>query len=56
VLPDGSKLPFSFDFVITDAYASVPRRSPLATKLHMVQREPGIAAKLVVFDLTRLPN
>ncbi len=57
-LPDGSKVPFNFDFVVTEAERG--RGGALevltATKLHMVQREAGIAAKLVVFDLTRLPD
>lgn len=53
-LPDGSRVPFHFDFVITQADRQGSRL--LARSLHMVQREPGIAAKLVVFDLTRLPN
>jgi|GEM_PF-5234090 len=53
-LPDGSKIPFHFDFVITRADRR--GRGLLADSLHLVQREPGIAAKLVVFDLTRLPN
>ena len=53
-LPDGSRVPFSFDFVVTDADRH--GNSLLARRLHMVQREPGVAARLVVFDLTRLPN
>ena len=55
-LPDGSKVPFGFDFVITEAEQRAPKRAVLGTKLHMIQREAGIAAKLVVFDLMRLPD
>ena len=55
-LPDGSQVPFSFDFVITEAERGGPGGSLEGAKLHMVQREPGIAAKLVVFDLSRLPD
>lgn len=55
-LPDGQIVPFTFDFVITEARQrgrSVPH---IALAIHMVQREPGIAASLVLFDLTRLPD
>ena len=55
-LPDGSKIPFHFDFVITKAKRLGSHFSPVGTRLHMVQREPGIAAKLVTFDLYRLPE
>lgn len=55
-LPDGSIVPFTFDFVITEARRRPGGRSHLGLALHMVQREPGIAAKLVTFDLTRLPS
>ena len=55
-LPDGSRIPFNFDFVITEAQVAGGRGQLLGTKVHMIQREPGIAAKLVVFDLTRLPD
>jgi hypothetical protein len=54
-LPDGSITPFTFDFVITEARPS-PGRPHLGLALHMVQREAGIAAKLVTFDLTLLPS
>ena len=53
-LPDGSIVPFTFDFVITDARRG--GRSYVALSLHMVQRESGIAAQLVTFVLTRLPE
>jgi len=55
-LPDGSKIPFDFDFVITSARRGGPRGALLAEAIHMVQREPGIAAKLVIFQLTRLSD
>ena len=59
-LPDGSSVTFSFDFVIRQAADTVPRRpllwreSLLATEVFLMQREPGIAAQLVTFELTRL--
>lgn len=55
-LPDGSRVRFTFDFVITEAERGGSGRSHLGVRLHMVQREPGIAATLVVFDLSRLPR
>ena len=61
-LPNGSTTTFSFDFVITHALEATSRDSfvwrdaLVATEVFMVQREPGIAAQLVTFDLTRLPN
>jgi len=61
-LPNGSTTTFSFDFVITRALEGtsrdsfVWRDSLVGTEVFMVQREPGIAAQLVTFDLTRLPN
>lgn len=54
-LPDGSKIPFHFDFVVTEASRRGPR-AKVATKIRLIQREPGIAAKLVIFDLARLPD
>lgn len=62
LLPDGSTTTFSFDFVViralegTSRDSFVWRDSLIATEVFMVQREPGIAAQLVTFDLTRLPN
>ena len=59
-LPGGSSVTFSFDFVITQVTDTVPRRpllwreSLLATEVFLMQREPGIAAQLVTFELTRL--
>lgn len=53
-LPDGSTIAFNFDLVITESRPGRARGSLLGTKLRMVQREPGIAAKLVVFDLSWL--
>lgn len=55
-LPDGSKVPFRFDFVITEAQRAGARGALLAERVQMVQREAGIAAKLVIFELTRLPQ
>jgi hypothetical protein len=55
-LPDGSTVQFTFDFVITRAERQGAARAPLGLALHMVQREAGIAATLVTFDLTRLPD
>lgn len=55
-LPDGSQVPFTFDFVITEAQSRSSGRYLEALALHMVQREPGIAAKLVTFTLTRLTD
>jgi hypothetical protein len=55
-LPDGTTVEFTFDFVITHAERRGAARAPVGLALHMVQREPGIAAKLVTFDLTRLPD
>ncbi|HSF17522.1 MAG TPA: hypothetical protein VLK65_18405 [Vicinamibacteria bacterium] len=55
-LPDGSQVPFTFDFVITEAQSRGSGRYLEALALHMVQREPGIAAKLVTFTLTRLTD
>lgn len=53
LLPDGSEIAFTFDFVITEAEPRGSGRFQRALALHMVQREPGIAAKLVTFALTR---
>jgi hypothetical protein len=59
-LPDGSSVDFSFDFVITQVAGSastgsfVWRESLLGTEVFLMQREPGIAARLVTFELTRL--
>lgn len=55
-LPDGSLVPFTFDFVITAAQRRGAGRHLDALALHMVQREPGIAAKLVTFTLTRVTD
>jgi len=55
-LPDGSTAQFTFDFVITSATRQGVAHAPVGQALHMVQREPGIAATLVTFDLTRLPG
>jgi len=55
-LPDGSKVPFNFDFVITEARQGGARGALLAERVHMIQREPGIAAKVVIFELSRLPQ
>lgn len=46
----------SFDFVITEARRGGAHGSLLAEKVHMVQREAGIAAKLVIFELSRLAD
>ena len=59
-LPDSSTVTFSFDFVIRQVTAAVPgrpllwRESLLATDVFLMQREPGLAAQLVTFELTRL--
>lgn len=53
-LPDGSQVTFSFDFVITEARPGRAKGALLGTRLRMLQRESGIAAQLVVFDLSRL--
>lgn len=55
-LPDGSTFTATFDFVITEAKANERSGARIATRLYLVQREPGIAADLVVFDLTRLSD
>ena len=55
-LPDGTKVPFHLDFVITEAERGGARGFLFAEKVHMVQREPGIAAKLVIFELTWRPE
>jgi hypothetical protein len=52
-LPGGSTVTFTFDFVITDATPRGNGRVAAARTVHMVQREPGLAATLVTFDLTR---
>lgn len=55
-LPDGQIVPFTFDFVITEARRRGRGGPHLGLAIHMVQREPGIAASLVTFELTRLPD
>lgn len=59
-LPDGSMVSFHFDFVVTRVAETasrgsfVWRDSLLGTEVFLMQREPGIAAQLVTFELTRL--
>lgn len=55
-LPNGSSFTSHLDFVITQAGAAGPKGVKLATEVHSILREPGIAAPLVVFKLTRLPE
>jgi len=52
--PDGREFTFDFDFVITQARRAGGSGVMLATRLHMVQRETGVAAPLVQFQLNRL--
>jgi hypothetical protein len=56
VLPDGSAVTFDFDFVITKALPGHPRGSHVAMEVYMMQEQAGIAAELVTFALTRLPD
>lgn len=52
--PTGEEFTFEFDFVITQARPGGGRSAMLATRVHMIQRETGVAAQLVEFELSRL--
>lgn len=55
-LPDGSTFVSDLDFVITHARTRKGEGYKLATEFFSVLRESGIAAPLVTFTLTRLPD
>jgi hypothetical protein len=55
-LPDGSTFTSELDFVITRATTASPRGAKVATEVFSILRETGIAASLVTFVLTRLPE
>ena len=57
-LPNGSTFTSHLDFVITQATTTTTNTSDVkrATALFAILREPGIAAPLVTFTLTRLPD
>jgi hypothetical protein len=55
-LPDGSTFISELDFVITRATTASPRGEKVATEVFSILRETGIAASLVTFVLTRLPD
>ena len=55
-LPDGSTFTSHLDFVITQARVAESGDEKVATKVFAVLRETGIAAPLVTFALTRLPD
>jgi hypothetical protein len=53
-LPTGSTFTSHLDFVITQAIADDDEK--VATEVFAILREAGIAAPLVTFVLTRLPD
>ena len=55
-LPDGTTFTSHLDFVITHATSGNPGDEKLATEVFSILRETGIAAPLVTFVLTRLPD
>jgi hypothetical protein len=55
-LPDGKTFSENFDFVITEATLDLASATKRATEVFLVQREPGIAVKLVTFVLKGLPE
>ena len=55
-LPDGSTFTSHLDFVITQATTTNTRGEKIATEVFAILRETGIAAPLVTFVLTRLPD
>ncbi len=55
-LPNGSTFTSHLDFVITQATSANTSDDKRATALFVILREPGIAAPLVTFVLTRLPD
>jgi hypothetical protein len=55
-LPDGNTFTENFDFVITQATLDLASTTKRATEVFLVQREPGIAAKLVTFVLKGIPE
>ena len=55
-LPDGSTFTSHLDFVITQATIVNPRGEKVASEMFAILRETGIAAPLVTFVLTRLPD
>jgi hypothetical protein len=55
-LPNGSTFTSHLDFVITRAIVASPRDEKVATEVFSILRETGIAAPLVTFVLTRLPD
>jgi hypothetical protein len=55
-LPDGSTFTSHVDFVITQATTATAQDAKIATAMFTMLRETGIAATLVTFVLTRLPD
>ena len=55
-LPNGSTFTSHLDFVITQAAPANPDDEKVATAVFAILRETGIAAPLVTFVLTRLPD
>jgi hypothetical protein len=55
-LPDGSTFTSHVDFVITRATTANTADQKVATEVFVILRETGIAAPLVTFVLTRLPD
>jgi hypothetical protein len=55
-LPDGSTFTSHLDFVITQATTAKTNGEKVATEVFAMLRETGIAASLVTFVLTRLPD
>jgi hypothetical protein len=55
-LPDGSTFTSHLDFVITQATAATPTAEKVAPAVFAILRETGLAAPLVTFVLTRLPD
>lgn len=55
-LPDGSTFTSHLDFVIRRASIASPSDQKVATEVFAILRETGIAAPLVTFVLTRLPD
>ncbi|HEY7709214.1 MAG TPA: hypothetical protein VIG57_04185 [Candidatus Entotheonella sp.] len=55
-LPDGSTFTSHLDFVITQATPASTHDEKVATEVFAILQETGIAAPLVTFVLTRLPD
>jgi hypothetical protein len=54
--PDGSTFTSHLDFVITQATTAKTNGEKVATEVFAMLRETGVAASLVTFVLTRLPD